>query len=311
MTNFHYPLPEQEPQSPWGGLSDEARTALTSAAIGPSVANQLLRPDGQATAELNPDSQAVVVEAHQKTVDLFAASNGSLIVPELGSAWFADINWGHVQGGFDVYNELNMQPELVISPEGMSLDFWQNVYSQLRLWQDNTQPQASHRLQNLSDGDGLYVNAEVAANWDKLVKVSSGDIPNWKVSVVPSTPKAPALNISHEDLTNRYSNIQDDVLINILRSLPGSTAQPHMSIDSYLTLQAARLQSGDEPIDTKIGDTYFWSWLNGTFTNSENNLVAPYGGWGPDGGRVRLGWCGVGYRFGNLGVRPEVRGDVS
>ena len=47
MTTFRYPRPEQEPSSPWSGFSDEAKTALTRMAMGPSPADQLLDPEGR------------------------------------------------------------------------------------------------------------------------------------------------------------------------------------------------------------------------------------------------------------------------
>ena len=55
MTAFRYPLPESEPTSPWTGLSDEAKTALTRIAMGPSAANQLLTPDGNGIEGLSPE----------------------------------------------------------------------------------------------------------------------------------------------------------------------------------------------------------------------------------------------------------------
>jgi hypothetical protein len=56
MTSFRYPLPEAEPTSPWGGFSDEARTALTRLAMGPSPANQLLTPDGNGAEGLSAEA---------------------------------------------------------------------------------------------------------------------------------------------------------------------------------------------------------------------------------------------------------------
>lgn len=58
MTTFRYPLPEASPPSPWGGLSDEARTSLTRIAMGPSPANQLLTPDGNGAEGLPADVHA-------------------------------------------------------------------------------------------------------------------------------------------------------------------------------------------------------------------------------------------------------------
>jgi hypothetical protein len=59
MTTFRYPLPgESDPNSPWSGFSDEARTALTRLAMGPSPANQLLTPDGSGAEGLSPEVQS-------------------------------------------------------------------------------------------------------------------------------------------------------------------------------------------------------------------------------------------------------------
>lgn len=60
MTTFRYPLLEAEPTSPWGGFSDEARTALTRIAMGPSPANQLLTPDGNGAEGLSAEVQSWV-----------------------------------------------------------------------------------------------------------------------------------------------------------------------------------------------------------------------------------------------------------
>ena len=58
MTTFHYPLPESEPTSPWGGFSDEARTALTRIAMGPSPANRLLTADGNGAEGLTAEAHS-------------------------------------------------------------------------------------------------------------------------------------------------------------------------------------------------------------------------------------------------------------
>ncbi len=58
MATFRYPLPEAEPTSQWSGFSDEARTALTRIAMGPSPANQLLTPDGNGAEGLSTEVQS-------------------------------------------------------------------------------------------------------------------------------------------------------------------------------------------------------------------------------------------------------------
>jgi hypothetical protein len=62
MITFRYPLPKSEFTSRWGGLSDEARTALTHIAMGPSPANQLLTPDGGGDEGLSAEVKRWTVE---------------------------------------------------------------------------------------------------------------------------------------------------------------------------------------------------------------------------------------------------------
>ena len=111
MTQFHYPLPEFEPQSPLSGLSDETRTALPNIAMGPSAAKLLLNPNGQPSLELDPDFQPIVEASFQRSTDLFGALlEDGLRVPELTSPELSVVNWQHLQEGFRAYEALNMQP---------------------------------------------------------------------------------------------------------------------------------------------------------------------------------------------------------
>jgi len=66
-------------------------------------------------------------------------------------------------------------------------------------------------------------------------------------------------------------------LTDILRALPGSKLM-HPSMESYLVLQTSRLQAGQEPIDSVIDGSYYWSWLEGKFTVGQSGH-APAGCW--------------------------------
>jgi hypothetical protein len=301
MTQFHYPLPESEPQSPLRGLSDETRTALTNIAMGQSVANLLLNLDGQPILEqLNPDFRRVVGASLQRSQELFIVTGmSSLHIPEIGSPELK-VDWRQLQTGYEAMERLGLQPELVIGLEGQPLSFWKTLYSGLRQWQDDNQLDAAHRLLHQDDGDGLYVDSQLETYWDEL-------IPNqlrWSVSVLPGTPKPPVLNIAY-DGTDAKQAIPAE-LTNILQalSLTDTNSQKPMNpkLEKYLHLQATRIQLGQEPLDIET-----FSWLNSTFTNSNGKLAAPNGLWYPGHGRVYLHWREVGDRNGYLGSRPEVR----
>lgn len=62
MNAFRYPLTDSDPTSRWDKLSDEARTALTCIAMGPSPANQLLTPDGNGAEGLSTDAYSWAVQ---------------------------------------------------------------------------------------------------------------------------------------------------------------------------------------------------------------------------------------------------------
>ena len=104
------------------------------------------------------------------------------------------------------------------------------------------------------------------------------------------------------ELTSILSNLHEA----ITRS--GENVLLHPTMERYLTLQANRLILGQSLVVDKAGSTYFYSWLDGTFTNTDGKLAAPVGYWGPDLGRVYLNWDEVGIRGDLLGARPEVRG---
>ena len=228
---------------------------------------------------------------------------GGIDAPEISSPELAHVDWNSLLTGYGAFEALGLQPEVIISPEGQDLDFWRQRFSQLRMWQDTNKPDAPHRLQRQTDGDGLWVHKDVAANWQTLAKT---DQPRWSASVIPATAKAPFRSVDHNGHDSHSSMPQ--ALNDTLAALPvGHQLLTHPSPESYLMLQATRLQAGEEPVDPYTDNLYQYSWLDGEFT-SGTNQVAPCGSWRPGGGRVNLGWVRLDRRLDDLGVRPPVRG---
>lgn len=245
-----------------------------------------------------------VSEAHTAATKLFELAD--LAVPGLDSPELAATNWQHLEAGYQAYERLGMEPQLVIAPEGRRLDFWQTFYSKLRQWQDQNQPGASHRLKNNDDGDGLFIHDDIRRSWDSL---ADKDQPGWSAFVVPTTAKAPVLEVDYEgDDENGTRPAGLTSIMNALEEAYATSSLEHSSIERYLTLQATRLQTGQRPVDDKIDGVNYWSWLKGTFTNGNGSTAAPSVAWRPGYGQVFVVWDKVGIRRGDLGVRPEVRG---
>jgi hypothetical protein len=263
------------------------------------------RMDSPTNPESTGTTWEVAVTALERTTDLLHLTHPSLVVPELEHQLF-DVNWNHLRETYEAYERLGIAAEVVMGPEGYPLDFWRTVFSNLRQWQDTNHPDAPHRLKNQSDGEGLWVNAEVAAHWEQLVDT---DNPRWQATVIPTPPKAPILGVDHNGKAR--DNTVPEELANILRALPGSDLT-HPPTESYLMLQATRLHTGQAPVDSYIDSLYYWSWLDGEFTvrqDGKDYQAAPGGGWDPGSGQVVLDWNDVGDRDDSLGVRLSGRGN--
>lgn len=275
---------------------------------------ELLDPDdpergGTALAELDPAFRSVVTEAHERTCDLFHDTVGDKVVPDLDTVDFESIDWHSLQAAMEGYEKLGMEAELVIAPQGRQLDWWQEqVFSMLRKLQDVYQPTGIHRLQNQTDGDGLWVSDEVKANWDKLADINN---PSWTATVVPISDKPPVVNVDSFGVAEGTTVSQE--LLTILKALPpaeadGRTYLRRASVETYLTLQAQRIKANKSPVDTAVNGIYYYSWLDGAFTTQDGQAAAPVGYWDPVSGRVILDWYRAGRRDDRLGARPAVRG---
>jgi hypothetical protein len=209
---------------------------------------------------------------------------------------------------FEAFQRAGLHPEIVISPEGLSLKKWQALFSSLRQWQDTHHPDSPHRLKNHADGDGLWFSSWVEYNWDALNTPSSNNPndprsgspnstkPRFTLWVIPGTPEPSTVNVAHDGTVTDGSVPPD--LQKIIALTPRGKLE-HPSISAYLTLQATRLRANESPIDSSDFD---FTWLAG-----EKGGRALRGDWNSEYGRVGLYDDAVGERSYDLGARPAGR----
>lgn len=261
--------------------------------------------EGRLFAETAKSVHRTMDDLLRKTGDVFA-------LPGLDSPEFKNTNWQRLHEATKAYEQLGIESAVVFAPINRPLDGthgWRTFFSGLRQWQDKAQPNATNKLQNQNDGDGLWINSEISDQWDSVIDTSPS-APQWQVSVVPVTDKAPVVSVAH-DGTDAQGNVPPELqhMLGLLPPTPNTGTVPklasHPKAESLLTIHAMRHFEGKDPIDGKIGGSYYWSWAEGTINNGARGLAVH---WSPGDGRVYLYHFGVGSRGDLLGVRPEVRG---
>ena len=204
-----------------------------------------------------------------------------------------------------------MAPELALAPVPRPLYIWKEAYSKLREWQDVHNAGSAFRLQDRSDGDGLYITKPIVDAWDSLNGQAVANTPGsflpdggvmWKALVVPTASREQyglAVNTSHDlTLTGDDLNTQASA-IGFMQNNP---QEAHMPVGAYLTLQAGHILE-----DKPLLDSNTYTWNAGTF-ELDNRTKAPAARWGPGVGRVRVDRDRVGRSGDDVGVRLPVWG---
>lgn len=211
---------------------------------------------------------------------------------------------------FAVYEQLGLEPDVVLTPTGRALTFWENVARKL---QDSPLNPQSGNQKLLRDG-GLYVTDNVKAAWTSLVD-RPNEAPGWDLSVISGKNKPEVVNVTtygYADNDNQNPNPELNELLRKL-SLPevpertGRKSQrpaltqpnPHPYVDTYLMNQLTRIIQAKDPVDTNT-----WSWLKGALADGD----VPAGDWFPVDGQVNLDWFSADYLHDSIGVRPSGRG---
>ena len=227
----------------------------------------------------SPETRAAFETALANTERLFARIG--LVAPTAEQLRASGIDLAQLATRFEAMG-VGAKPELVIAPR-LGVENWKRIFQGL---QDDQAINRSGRIKN----GGLYIDADVAKNWDSPSFQDTGSAPQcetdaglsglgtqWTVRIISGTETPTQTNVRHDD--------------------PNYPNKP--TVNEYLTLQGVRLMNPDtEPIDS---DTY--TWLNGSFKDDSR---APCGVWYSGGGRVVLYWSGVGNANGSLGVRLPV-----
>ena len=245
-------------------------------AAGMSTAEALWDADRAGGLEgiTNPETQAALERSFSEFPTLFGCIYLTTPTPEECTAADPEI-FTYWSGVYERMQENDLEPEVTIAPLAS--------VPQLRALYKNLQNDAKVNHDGRIKDGGLFINNDVAKNWDHLTEqtilaadtvVTTADGTKWIIQVNPGTVEAPNAGAPHTDTDIHIS--------------------PHV----YLAAQARKLQNNQQPLD-EAG----WSWLHGTFNAGAR---APDGFWNRVNGQVRVGWNEVGSRYDNLGSRSPV-----
>jgi hypothetical protein len=84
--------------------------------------------------------------SHEATSRLISDLGNAMMPPAVVESVLSDDQWNKLQVGYNVLDELEQQPELVLAPEGRQLWFWKGFYSKLRQFQNETMPDHPDKL---------------------------------------------------------------------------------------------------------------------------------------------------------------------
>lgn len=232
----------------------------------------------------------------------------SIDVPMLAGPELIDTDWARLDTGFQLYQRLGLQPEIIITPTGQRLEHWRVLYSNLCDWQEK-QPQDASGDWRLSstESKGLYVSGELVGCWDELVPRE----PGWQVSVIVGTEE-PVTRLV--DRTGRGPNGRlPQGLADIIRQQPAHPGaaldklDTYPSVEDYLMLQATRFHRGLPPMDDRLLAT----WLDGDIYIPRNVMHAyPLGSLHTTdtGYQVFMTWGEDKLLNSRNGVRPIIKG---
>jgi hypothetical protein len=317
MTSFRYPLPEAEPTSPWGGFSDEARTALTRLAMGPSPANQLLTPDGNGAEGLSSEVQVWASEALNNLSNYFDTwqnYDGQLgVAKSVSVGELAANNPNLVSKLTHLY-----ETKQALLASGESTPEGTNIGETMRLalvpWQEmrNHLSDFDEWVDGLRNAQGL--DSEDYINEDLLAAIK-GNSPFYRDSVTPSQLLTASQYLDKkiaEDGPVGVMLVQTSDAAGIERLVGQSPDQmtsdgsQHLevagsNVDSMGVFEWIALTLQSDPAQLSSDD---YSWMLANRLDVSGDPHVPFGGW--DGGRVRslLNWAGS--QVGDVRVRLAV-----
>ena len=199
-----------------------------------------------------------------------------LTIPTPEQCIDAGINLGIVGTVYERMSKSGLKPEIVLSPV-LSIDSWLKLYGNLEYY--NT---AS--MIGLLRNEVLFIAPSAARSWDELTILPScvpaidscdADI-TWSLRLIPGTSEPTVPEVDH--LYNHGT---------------------HPTVSEYLSLQANRLQVGQDPIDCRSN-----TWLNGQYTDRFGTRYAPMGFWNSVERSVGIRGLAPDPQFSTPGARP-------
>ncbi len=206
---------------------------------------------------------------------------------------------------FTLYEQLGLEPDVVITREKRTLDVWTKIFDVAQ----NIDFLNPNRL--LCNGGIIVKDGILKDNWNKLVstpvnrgfrlEVVNGTSFPWITNVNPYGYQDSDNEVPNNKLNNLLSDLGIPEIPDLMtQSANGSTTlnQPEClpRVDTYLMQQLTRIASSKVPLDTRT-----WSWLKGVVVDD----IFPGGSWESGIGAVNL-YCGfASTNERNVGFRPS------
>jgi hypothetical protein len=190
----------------------------------------------------------------------------SIIVPDIYGPEFGSINWEYIEAGNRVFEKFDHETSIVIAPEGRPLEFWNHVLMGIRNDQEKFKNPLNRPDSPIASGDDLvFQGFTLPEPWSKLVQE---DNPRWSVSVVPNDDRFPikGLGANNSYIPDSPMYINQKLYANEFGAKYGvDNPLSHLSIESYITLQALRLCERREALDAnhETINNSGASWLKG------------------------------------------------
>jgi hypothetical protein len=259
------------------------------------------------------DIKEIAEISRLSTLEMFRYVGCEIRVPDVAdSIDRSGTVWPLLQNGYDKLARANLEPELIIAPEGRALDFWKNTFRHLRQNQNIDYPDAVNLLQVNSDQgiDGLDIQSSIVHQWEDIVDASR---PRWSITVLPGILSSPYKYVNqlgqdqdrsdHEDLAKLVSN--EPAFGYRYHAQSGLIDNP--STETALVLQALRVKSNKQLLD----DGGFWLKENFMYDRKSSPRVrACFAKWTDVLGAVSIYSHPADDAAADLSVRPAVRFEV-
>ena len=249
-----------------------------------------------------------------------------LQVPTVEDLDEANLNWEKLENAKRAYDAIGQKSEGVLFPVNLPPEQQQAFWSGLRAWQETNDSNAKYKLQQRTDGDGLYMqnNTEAMAIYSAIdpsvfpgTKVEMPGLtmsnpnqlnpnqPNssiiWQYILMPTGNRTElGTGSTSFDLTTQgegYKTLMQNLKDNGLNTM-ATNPNDNPPVGAGLMATAMSIYRKQEPLNSNGGDyDYHWSYES---DQAAGRALCVY--FDPDGGQAGVYWGGVGWA-GSRGLR--------